>query len=591
MLKKSVEVGISKGISKQAESYIGKLVEWGISKYKDKTAKDKIDTGEVFEKYLKKTIEKYSSVKTLLYRNAAKYIYDFYEHNYLYLGGIKYDARNIKNLIDEHRFSILAGLGGTGKSMLMRHFFLDTIENTNLIPVFIELKEIGDNNPSLFILICNTLKKFGFPYGQDYVKYALNHGWFMLLLDGYDEIMRNEDYVTLKDIKDFSDEYVSNYFIISSRPNKELNSLSRFAVFRVSPLEKHQSVNLIRKLDYDTKIKARFLSALDEKLYRQHESFASNPLLLTIMLMTFRNYAVIPDKVHIFYRRAFDTVYSEHDAAKEGYIRPHKSELDEDTFKKALAEFCYRSFAKGQSIFSNDELRIYMRKINCLQGTNIEHFIKDLKDVVCVLVDEGYEECIFTHRSWQEYFTAVYVNIVSEDRQKKFFEKNPLKNTYSITGMLFDMNQEMIERVAIIPYLENKLAFAEKHVNSYGLGLLKDDIRIVEYPNQEFTFIFTCFTYTWVSFIKSKYKITTSQEMSEEDVNYDYWYSETEAAYIYGAHYYNELYSLEDLEKKTELYNLCAYRNNPLDQFYNKLKSLLEELKQKHALLEADDYD
>ena len=68
----------------------------------------------------------------------------------------------------------------------------------------------------------------------------------------------------------------------------------------------------------------------------KHESFASNPLLLNIMLLTYDNYADIPEKLHLFYSNAFETLYIKHDATKGGYKREFKTKLSSDDFKRVF---------------------------------------------------------------------------------------------------------------------------------------------------------------------------------------------------------------------------------------------------------------
>lgn len=94
------------------------------------------------------------------------------------------------------------------------------------------------------------------------------------------------------------------YFVISSRPYSEFVEFQRFSVLSLCNLNKKQALSLVKKIEFDSEIKLRFLKSLDQNLYERHKSFASNPLLLNIMLLTFDNYAEIPEKLHLFYANA-----------------------------------------------------------------------------------------------------------------------------------------------------------------------------------------------------------------------------------------------------------------------------------------------
>ena len=99
----------------------------------------------------------------------------------------------------------------------------------------------------------------------------------------------------------FADRYTDNMFIISSRPSFGLSSFSRFTVLELQPFSKQQSLELVDKLEFrpdEPSIKENFKKQLDEKLWNTHQQFAENPLLLTIMLMTFEEFAEVPSKMH-----------------------------------------------------------------------------------------------------------------------------------------------------------------------------------------------------------------------------------------------------------------------------------------------------
>ena len=83
-------------------------------------------------------------------------------------------------------------------------------------------------------------------------------------------------------------------------------------------------MQLIDRLEFrpdEPAIKKKFLSVLERMLFRTHRSFTENPLLLTIMLLTFEQYAEVPVKMHVFYREAFEVLAKRHDASKGVFKR------------------------------------------------------------------------------------------------------------------------------------------------------------------------------------------------------------------------------------------------------------------------------
>ena len=75
-----VEAEIISGFAKAAlEKYAEPITRGLVGIAKKEWDKFTVDFDLVFSKYLKKAEEKYSKVKTILYRTEPKYIYNFFE--------------------------------------------------------------------------------------------------------------------------------------------------------------------------------------------------------------------------------------------------------------------------------------------------------------------------------------------------------------------------------------------------------------------------------------------------------------------------------------------------------------------------------
>jgi hypothetical protein len=451
------DIDINKIISNLVEKHTEKIYTT-ISKFiKTNQNKIKIDFNYAFKQYLKNAYEKYSKIKTLLYRIEPKYLYDFFECNTLVYTDKKINPLNVNDILDISKYIIIQGTGGMGKTTMLKHFFINELKKDDLIPIFVELKSLNKGKP-LFQCIYESLCLLGFNLEKEYFEYALINGCFLILLDGYDEIINSEHEDSLVEIRNFSDKYNENYFIISSRPNDSFISLQKFTVLESLAFSKEQSIRLIEKLDYEKSIKEKFIEELKDNLYKKHKSFASNPLLLNIMLLTFDNYAEIPEKLHIFYSNAFETLYSKHDATKGGYRREMLSGLSYDNFKTIFTKFCFITYIKHRIEFTSDELNDYLREVlkNMEINVNIENYIKDLIYSICVLYKEG-NVYKFTHRSFQEYFTALYLKELSDHKQFKVGRYLISKSDYisdRVFDMFYDMSKERYEKNLIIPLLE-----------------------------------------------------------------------------------------------------------------------------------------
>ncbi|MEE1280689.1 MAG: hypothetical protein UHK60_00340 [Acutalibacteraceae bacterium] len=394
--------------------------------YKDTVNKDDIDLGTAFEKYLKNSEKHVSMAKTILYGQTPRHLYSFFECMGITDNKKVIDTSDVNNILDLGHKIIISGTGGIGKSMLMRHCFLNSISNTQLIPVLIELRGLNEwsvENISIEKFVYNTLNIFGFDVEQKYFEYSLETGCYLILFDGYDEVKNSISAKVTQEIIDFSNKYPENYIILSSRPLEEFTGWSDFSEYSSMHLNKEQALSLISKLDYDKDLKDKFYKELDEELFEKYKSFASNPLLLTIMLMTFEGRISIPDSKTDFYEQAFSALFHRHDARKQGYKREILSGLSYEDFKKVFSYFCFRSFFKNQYEFTEktalENISRAKEKTYSFGNFNDIDFLNDMVKAVCVLVHEGLNYR-WSHRSFQEYFAALYSTQLSDDEQKKF---------------------------------------------------------------------------------------------------------------------------------------------------------------------------
>ena len=232
------------------------------------------------------------------------------------------------------------------------------------------------------------------------------------LLDGMDEIKSR--YLTQfeKELSDLADRYPENNFILSSRPISDFIARSKFDVYELAPFTKEQALQLIDQLVYrpeSPELKASFRREVDESLWETHRDFVENPLLLTIMLMTYERYARIPYKRHVFYRDAFFTLAEKHDATKIGFERAYRTKMTPEEFALVLEEFCTRTYFDEKFEFTDEEFAAYFDKLKVLERINKRFSLQDLKmDFTLNLCIMYYEsgKYSFIHRSFQEYFCA-----------------------------------------------------------------------------------------------------------------------------------------------------------------------------------------
>lgn len=447
---------------------------------------EKLEHAIEFPKYVNSTREKYSTLKTLLYTSEAKPFYDFFVCNTIwpqYIIGKGRRKKNRKSLLEDvtperllkyARYVLLVGMGGIGKSMMMRHLFLTALEEygkTGVLPILITLREFAtEQSEKLTDLVLHTVQRFDDSISEERLYKMLRMGSCLILLDGYDEIKYSELERFQHELEVFVDRYAANQFVMSSREMSAFLEIPRFSLMGMMPFTKEQSLELVRKLDFcedEPKLKERFLEQLDGDLFEKQEEFATNPLLLTLMLMNYRRFGGVPEKMHLFYAEAYDTLLMRHDADKIAYRRVFRSVNDPADFTTVFREFCAKSYRRGDFEFDRKSFEAYFGKLKSTTRLDkskmkLENFLFDALHSVCLMYEES-QSYHFLHRSFQEYFFADYYSRQDDKTLRKLGgslgnngKGGPRGKGFGdmALSMLHDLAPEKVEQFIILPFLD-----------------------------------------------------------------------------------------------------------------------------------------
>ena len=428
----------------------------------------------LFKKYLTSAVEYYSTKKTLINKEKPTQFYNLYVCNdisYKISRQDGYTTRSIKNpdvdlLNAVSKHLIIKGTGGIGKSMFLTHLFLSSVKKSDTsfkIPVLVQLKDYKDENKVITQFILDSVNQFDKQISLDCIIEQLSKARLILLFDGLDEIKSSLKEVFEGQLESFMKEFYRNTVIITSRPIYSFVSYTKFSLCDVQPLSLEQSVRVIEKIEFwDDDAKCRFLKDLQKHLYYSHREFASNPLLLTIMLMTHSSFGEVPGQMHVFYDQAYKTMSRLHDATKGGFKRPLYTKLTPEAFGKAFSCFCARTYWKETLEFNNDIFCNYMEKaigeLNSEQyKVPAKDYLRDLVDNLYIMYREG-GKYYFIHRSFQEYFTALYFSYAYDSKLEKFgdfVESSKIRSGQDKTfDMLYEMIPEKVEKFIFMPFLE-----------------------------------------------------------------------------------------------------------------------------------------
>lgn len=457
---KNIQLGIKMDEAKFAADFIAKNIgniwELGKSAYGklDGTIKFKLQTA--YTDYLKNTESKHSKSKSFFIRDRSVNLYSYYVPVGIQCRDVMINTPLFDTCLDQSKHIVFSGLGGSGKSVLMRHLFLDCINDKRYVPVFVELRDLNNSEESLDKLISDALDQYGFKLPKEFIVKAKLEGHFAFFFDGFDEVNHSLRKKLICDLKLILRKNKKCPVFISTRPEDVFNGIDEFQIFQTLPLDQEKAVRLVKNLPFDEQIKSKFIKNLEGGLFEKHSSFLSNPLLLSIMLLTYGENAEIPTKLSIFYNQAYEALFQRHDANKGGYKRNRLTDLDIQDFSRVFALFSLQTYEKRVFKMPRTDCLNFIEKSKALLQKEFEAecYLGDLLSAACLLIEDGLE-ISYSHRSFQEYFVSLHILSAPPDVQDVLINrywKNSLSD--NVIKLLMEMNPDLIERILIIPQLD-----------------------------------------------------------------------------------------------------------------------------------------
>lgn len=374
------------------------------------------------------------------------------------------------------KFLMVLGGPGIGKSTFLRKLGMEAFKSEGLLhqrcmPIFIELKELKEKKINLLEIIANEIEICGFPAAYTFAETALNKGQFLILLDGLDEVPRQNLINVAKCIEDFVDHYDQNRFVVSCRIAAYESSFRRFTDVTISEFDDEQINQFINNWfssDLDRQFNAagqywEILSAPENKAVKE---LAHTPLLLTFLCLVYDRKQNLPKNRSSLFGKAIDILLEDWAAQK----RLEKDQIYEGFYpeleKELLAEIAYDNFKEEQYFFHKS---IVSKKISIFLADTLgaperldgDSILKAIEVQQGVLVERARDIYSFSHLTIQEFLSAQF--IVDNDLIEEIVCRYTLKDRWRevillMSGLLRGQVQKLwlnLEKVLINLVQEN----------------------------------------------------------------------------------------------------------------------------------------
>jgi predicted NACHT family NTPase len=316
----------------------------------------------------------------------------------------------------------ILGKPGAGKTTFLKHVALRTIKENaredgdKKLPIFVTLKEQSDSGQELVPFIAAQFARADFPEAETFVRRLLKAGDAVVLLDGLDEVnlegRRRARLITA--IKQFVHEFDRCRILLTCRVAATDYSFERFAYVEMADFDRAQQQRFIyRWFQEDMAKRDNCWQALQASRNDTLQELAQNPLLLSLLCVTFEERNEFPAERSEIYREATQALLGKWDARRNIQRDPIYQSLSLRWREGLLAYIAAQTFGnKVYFIPQRTLVRLiekYLQGVPGIAEPDGAYVLQSMEAQHGLLVERAKNILSFSHLTLQEYFTAHYI--------------------------------------------------------------------------------------------------------------------------------------------------------------------------------------
>ena len=346
--------------------------------------------------------------------------------------------------VEEFKRLMVWGKPGAGKTTFMKYLAISCLGgkfHSELVPIFVELRFYAaiESKPTLQEYIWGEFQR------QDVegnvVERLLKEGRALILLDGLDEVKKEDDRRVKQDIEQFARYWLKNRFAITCRIAAREYQFEKFTEVEVADFDDGQIETFVNNWfrERDESKAERMLERL--KGNQPVKELAKSPLLLTLLCLVFGERNDFPPKRSELYKEGLEVLMKKWDAKRNIEREVIYKHLSPQNKEDMLGQIAFNTFVNGEYFFRQEDLQRQIKDYICnlpeasadpdALRLDSEVVLKAIEHHHGLLVERARNIYSFSHLTFQEYFAAkaiergqqleILVQNISNPRWKEVF--------------------------------------------------------------------------------------------------------------------------------------------------------------------------
>lgn len=369
----------------------------------------------------------------------------------------------------KHSKVVVFGKAGAGKTTFLKWLSVQCCRGNiypDCIPIFIRLRELVEGNQFISIEehITGMLSSFEITDPDKVRKEFLQKGHLLLLLDGLDELNYQNTRTLISDIKRISNRYSSCPIFLTCRFGAINDVLQSFTDIEIGDLDTKQiqtfSGKWLSAQDCSDSV-ADFMASLEQN--SSIKELATNPLMLTFFCLLYKEKKEFPKDRLKLYREGL-SIWLERWDTSRGVERFKYSSILSNKQKHNLLSNIAFNMSNSKDVFYvqqdilNDMIEDHISSIfpDLKAAQDIEQTRKNileyLESEIGLLIKAARNIYSFSHKTFQEYFTARFIAKSGENDYLELLSGNLVDENHWLevlifTGAMLDNANSLVQKI------------------------------------------------------------------------------------------------------------------------------------------------